>query len=179
MERKEPGVWRANPVQGGNEVQRVHVEPGVPEVRQASQALRAQRATMVPQARLARGDRKGPRAPWDSQDQRAPLDHLERMGCPVTLANEERRDSKGRQAHLVRGEWSALRVPLEKLVPSEREAIPDLLVPLESRVYLGLLARREPRETRAPRDLLVKMAPLGSEDSLEREDFLAQRVQLV
>lgn len=97
-ERKEPGVLRANPVQGGKEVQRVHVALAGQEVRQANQALRAQRAMTVLLARLAREDLKDPRALWASQDQRAPLDHLERTGCPDILASAERRDSKERLA---------------------------------------------------------------------------------
>lgn len=177
--RKEPGVSRANLVQGGNEVQRVHVVLGGQEVLQASQALRAQRATTDLLARLAREDLKDPRAPWASLDRRAPLDHLERTGCPDTLASAERRDSKERQDHLVQEEWSGLRVLPERRAPSVREDILDPQVPPESRGFLALVARREPRETQAPRELLVKTVPPGSEDSPEREVFLAQRVQLV
>jgi len=179
MGRKEPGVLRANLVQGGKEVQRVHVVLGGQEVLQASQALRAQRATTVHLARLAREDLKDPRAPWASLDRRAPLDHLERTGCPDTLANAERRDSKGRRDHLVQEEWLGLRVLQEKRAPSEREDTPDPQGPPESRAFLVLVARREPRETLDPKEPLVKMVPLGFEDSPEREVFLARRVQPV
>lgn len=178
-ERKEPGAWRANPVQGGKEVQRVHEGVGVLEVLQASQALRARRAMMVHLARLAKEDLKDPRAPSGSQDQRAPLDHLERMGCPATLVSEERRDSKERQVHPAQGVSLVLRVPQERPVPSVREATLDPQVHPESRVFPALLAKREPRETPVPKEPQVKTVPLVYEDSQEREVFPARRVQLV
>lgn len=161
MERREPGVWQANQVQGGNEVQRVHVVLGVQEVLLESQGQRAQRAMMVHQARLAREDLKDPRAPWVSQDRRAPLDHLERTGCLVTLASVVRRVSKGRPDHQDLPELLAHRDPLVRLAPSAREDIRDPLALLESRDFLVLLAKRALRETPVPRELLEKMAPLG------------------
>lgn len=133
---------------------------GGQEVLQASQALRAQRATMVLPARLAREDLKDPRAPWDSPDRRAPLDHLERTACPDTLANVERRVSKERRVHLVQEGSSVLRVLLGRPVPSVREATPDLQVHPESRVFQALLARKEPRETPVPRARLGRMVLL-------------------
>lgn len=115
-ERKEAGVLRENPVQGGREVRRGHVGLGVPGVLLESQVLRAHRAMMVHLARPEREDLKDPRDPLASQDRRAPLDHLERMGCPVTLASGGRRVSKVKLVPLVPEVWSALRVQPEKQV---------------------------------------------------------------
>lgn len=156
-EKKEPGVWQANLVQGGKEVQRVHVVLGVQEVQLESQVLRAQRAMMVHQARLAREDLKDPRAQLVSPDQRAPLDHLERMDCPVTLASVVRRVSKERPDHQGLEESWDHRDQRERPDPSVREDTPDPQVLLESRDFLALLVKRVPRETQVLRELLEKM----------------------
>ncbi|KAK6299506.1 hypothetical protein J4Q44_G00295390 [Coregonus suidteri] len=125
------------------------------------------------------GDLKDPRAPSGSQDQKAPLDHLERTGCPATLVREERRDSKERQVHPAQEELLVLRAPQERPVPSVKEVTLDPQVHPESRVFLALLAKREPRETPVPREPPVRTVPLVYEDSQEREVCPARRVQLV
>lgn len=177
--RKEPGAWRANLVQGGSEVQRVHVADVGQEVRQASQALRAHRATMDHQAGLAREDLKDPRVQLVSPDRKAPLDHLERTGCPDTLANVEKRDSKERPALQAQAELWVPRDPLERLVLSAREATLDPQAHLESRVFLVPLARREQRETQDPRERPARTVLRVYEGSPEREVYPAPRVQLV
>jgi len=177
--RKEPGALRANLVQGGSEVQRVHVVDAGREVLQASQALRAHRATMDHQAGLAREDLKDPRARLVSPDRKAPLDHLERTGCPDTLASAERRDSKERRALLAQAEWWDPRDPLERPVLSVREATLDPQAHPESRGFPAPLARREQRETQDPREQPARTVLRDYEDSPEREVYLAPRVQLV
>jgi len=177
--RKEPGALRANLVQGGSEVQRVHGADVGREVRQESQALRAHRVTMDHRAGLAREDLKDPRVQLVSRDQKAPLDHLERTGCPDTLASAEKRDSKERQALQAQAELWVPRDPLERPVPLAREATPDPQARLESRVFPAPLARREQRETQDPRERPVRTVPQVCEDSPEREAYLVPRVQLV
>lgn len=175
MVKKEPGALLENLVQEGREVQRVLVVLEEPEVQQENLVPRAQQAMTVLQARLVREDLKGLRDQWASLDQRAPLDHLERMGCLDTLASVERRVSKEKLVHQAREVLLGLRDPLEKLVLLVREATLDLLVPPESRVFQVLLARREQREILDPRDPLVKTVPPGSVASLEREVYLVPR----
>lgn len=175
MVKKEPGALLVNLVQEGREVQRVPAALEEPEVRQENLVPRAQQAMTVLQARLVREDLKDLRDQWASLDQRAPLDHLERMGCLDTLASVERRVSKEKLVHQAREVLLGLRDLLEKLVPSVREATLDLLAHPESRVFQELLARREPREILDPRDPLVKTAPLASVASLEREVYLVPR----
>lgn len=92
--RKELGVSLASRVQGDNEVQRVHGALGVLEVLLENQVLRAQQETMVLPAHLVKGDLKDHRAQLVSQDQKAPLVLLERMGFPATLDNVVRLVSK-------------------------------------------------------------------------------------
>lgn len=60
-----------------------------------------------------------------------------------------------------------------------REVTLDPLVHPESRVFLALLARREPRVILVPRELLVKTVLLALGASPEKEVFLVQRVQQV
>jgi len=177
--RKEPGAWRANPVQGGSEVQRVHVADAGQGVRQASQALRAHRATMDHQAGLAREDLKDPRAQLVSLDRKAPLDHLERTGCPDTLASAEKRDSKERPALPALVEWWVPRDPLERPALSAREATLDPRARLESRVFPVPLAKREQRETQDPREQPARTVPRACEGSPESEVYPAPRVQRV
>lgn len=155
-ERKEPGVWQENPVQGDKEVQRVHVGVVVLEVQQENQALRAQQAMMAHLVHLVREDPKGPRVLLVSQGQKAPLDHLERTGCPVTLASAERRDSKAKLGHLDQEVLSGLRVQQERLAPLVREDILDPLVLLESKVFQVLLEKKVQREIQVLRAVLEK-----------------------
>jgi len=179
MERKEPGVLQANLVQGVKEVQRGLVGLAELEVQQENQVPRAHQAMTALQVHLAREDLKDPRDQWASPDQRAHLDHLERTGCLDTLASVERQDSKVKLVHQAREVLLGPRDPLEKLAPLVREATPDLLAHLESRVFQGLLAKRERRETLDHRGRPVKTAPLASEAFLEKEVYLVLRVQQV
>lgn len=173
--KKEPGALLANLVQEGREVQRVPVALEEPEVQQENLVRRAQQAMTVLQARLVREGLKDLRDQWASLDQRAPLGHLERMGCLDTQGSVERRVSKEKPVHQAREVLLGLRDLLEKLDPLVREATLDLLAHPESRVFQVLLARREPREILDPRDPLVKMVPLASVASLEREVCLVPR----
>lgn len=145
-ERKEPGELQGNSVQEVKEVQRVPVVHVVPEAQQESQALRAQRETTVRLAHPAREDFKGPRVPLGSQDQKAPLDHLGRMGCPVTLASGERLVSKAKLAHQDLEVLLDHRVQLEKPALMVREDILDPLVPPESKVFQVLVEKKVQRE---------------------------------
>lgn len=177
--RKEPGVLQANLVQEGREVQQVLVGVEEPEVQPGNQVPRAQQATTVLQAHLAKEGLKDLRDQWVSQDQRAPLDHLERMGCPDTLVSVVRRVSKEKLVHQAQEELSAPRDQLERPVLLVREATLDPLAHPESKVFQVLLARREQREILDHRDPLAKTVPLVFEASLEREVYLAPRVQQV
>lgn len=177
--RKEPGVLQENPAQEGKEVQRVLVGLVELEVQQENQVLRAQQATMVLQVRLVREALKDLRDQWVSLDQRAPLDHLERMGCPDTLVSVERPVSKEKLVHQAQEVLSGPRDQLGRLVPLVREATLDPLVHPESRVFQVLLARKEQREILDHRDLLAKMVLLAFEASLEKEVYLAPRAQQV
>lgn len=177
--RKEPGVLQANLVQEGKEVQRVLVGAVEPEVQQENQVPRAQQATTVLQARPVRGGLKDLRAQWASLDQRAPLDHLERMGCPDTLVSAEKQVSKEKLVHQAQEVLSGPRDRLERLVPLVREVTLDPLAHPESRVFQALLARREPRETLDHKDRPAKTVPPASEASLEKEVYLVPRAQQV
>ncbi|KAG9343616.1 hypothetical protein JZ751_013786 [Albula glossodonta] len=124
-ERKEGGVWQANPVHGGREVQRVHVVEEAREVPLENPAPRAPLVMMDLQAGQEREGLKDHRAQWGSQDQRDHLDLLERMDCPVTQDSEERP------------------VQPERQVQSVREVTLAPLVHPESKVYLELLGKKE------------------------------------
>ncbi|GLD55053.1 collagen alpha-1(XI) chain, partial [Lates japonicus] len=173
--RKELGVLQVNLVQEVKEVQRVLVVLEEPEVQQENQVPRAQQATTAPQAHLVREDLKDPRDLWASLDQRAPLDHLERMGCPDTLASVEKRVSKVKLVHQAQEVLSGPRDPLERLVPLVREVTLAPPVLQENRVFQVLLERREQRETLDHKDPPVKTVPLAFEVSQEREVYLVPR----
>lgn len=145
-ERKEPGEWQGNLVQEVKEVRRVPVVHAVSEAQQESQALRAQQATTVHLAHPVREDLKGPRVPLVSQDRRAPLGHLERMGCPVILASGEKLVSKAKLAHQDLEVLLDHRVQQEKPALLVREDILDPLVPPESRVSQVLVEKKVQRE---------------------------------
>lgn len=155
-ERKEPGGWQGNLVQEGKEVRLVPVAHVVPEAQRENQALRAQQATTVHLVHPEREDLKGPRVPLVSQDQRAPLDHLERMGCPVTLVSGEKLVSK---AKLARQDLEVLldhRVQQEKPALLVREDILDPLVPPESKVSQVLVGKKVQREIQVLREVQEK-----------------------
>lgn len=177
--RKEPGALQANLVQEGREVQRVLVGLEEPEVQQENPVPRAQQDMTAPQVVLVREGLKDLRDPWASLDRRAPLDRLERTGCPDTLVSVERRVSKEKLVHQAQEVLLGPRDQLERLVPWVREATLDLPVHPESRVFQVPLAKRERRETLDLRDPPVKMVPPASEASLEKEVYLAPRVQQV
>lgn len=99
MARKEPGVSLANLAPGGKEVPQVLVVVEEPEVRQENPVLRAHQAMTALQDRPVREGLKDHRDQLVSLDQRAPMDHLERMGCPDILVSVERRVSKEKLAH--------------------------------------------------------------------------------
>lgn len=177
--RKEPGALQANLVQEGKEVRRVPVGAEEPEVQQENLVPRAQQATMALQAGLVREGLKDLRDQWASLDQKAPLDHLERTGCPGTLVSVVRRVSKEKLVHQAQEVLSGPRDLLERLVLLVREATLDPLAHLVSRVFQGLLARRERRETLDHRDPPVKTVLPAFEVSLEKEVYLAPRAQQV
>lgn len=177
--RKEPGALQANLVQEDKEVQQVLVGHEEPEVQQESLVPRAQQETMGLQAGLVREGLKDLRDQWASLDQRAPLDHLERTGCPDTLVSVERRVSKEKLVHLVQEVLSGPRDQLERLGPLVREDTLDPQAHPESRVFQVLLAKRELRETLDRKDPPVKTVPPAFEASLEKEVYLAPRVQQV
>ncbi|KAJ8357143.1 hypothetical protein SKAU_G00199370 [Synaphobranchus kaupii] len=160
MGRKEEGAGQAKPVQEGKEVQRVHVAVEAQEVPLGSQVPRALRVMTDHRAAQEKEGLKDPRALSASQDQRDPLDQLERTGCLVTQDNEERPDSKAKLDHLALGEWLDHRVLLERRVPLGREVTQAPLVHLVSRVYLALLGRREQRVIQVLREHLGKMVHL-------------------
>ncbi|KAG7216742.1 hypothetical protein INR49_021125 [Caranx melampygus] len=169
---------RVNLVQEDKEVQRVLVVLVEPEVQQENQVPRAQQATMALQAPPVREDLKDLRDLLASLDQRAPLDHLERMGCPDTLASAEKRVSKEKQVHQAQEVSSAPRDPLERPVPLVREATLDPQVHPESKVSQVLQARRERRVILDHKVPPVKTAPLAFEASPEREVYQVPRVQM-
>lgn len=177
--RKEPGASPAKLVQEGREVQRVLVEVEEPEVQQENPVPRAHQDTTAHQAVPVREGLKDLRDQWASLDQRAPLDHLERTGCPDTLVSVERRVSKEKLVPQAQEVLSGPRVQLERPVPSVREATLDPPVHPESRVFQVLLARRERRETLDLRDPPVKTVPPAFEASLEKEVYLAPRARQV
>lgn len=178
-ERKEPGALLENLVQEAKEVQRVHGEPEEPGVPQENQDLREQQATTALQVHPERGDLKDLRDQWVFPDQKDPLDHQEKMGCPDTLDSVEKQVSKEKRVHLVQEVLSGPRDPLERPVLLVKEVILDPRDHQESRDFQVLEAKREPRETPALRDPPVKTAPLVFEGSPEREVFLVPQVRLV
>lgn len=173
--RREPGALLANPVREGKEVQQVLAELVEPEVQQENLVPRAQQATMVLQAHLVREDLKDHRDQLVSLDQRAPLDHLERMGCLDTLASAERRVSKEKLVHQAQEVLSGPRDLLERLVQLVREATLDPPAHPESKVFQVLVARREPREILDLRDPPVKTVPPVFVASPEREVYPVPR----
>lgn len=96
-----------------------------------------------------------------SPDQRDLLDPQERMVCPDTLDREEKSVSKGRLDLLVDLELSDLRDPQVRPDQWASAATLDPRAPQESRVCLGPLGRREPREILVPAAALARMDPLG------------------
>lgn len=177
--RKAPGASPGNLVQEVKEVQRVHVGPEERGVPQENQDQRERPATMALLVHPGRGDLKDHRGPWVSLDQRDHLGHQERMGCPDTLAREERQVSKERLVHLVLEASLGHRDRLERLARLVREATLDHPDHQESRVCPGLEAKRAPRETQARRDRPEKTVRPVSEVSPESEVFQALRVLLV
>lgn len=171
MERKEAGGWLGKLVQEAKEVQRAPVVHEVQEAQQESQARREQQATTVHLAHPVREALKDPRVLLVSQDQRVPLDHLERMGCPVTLASGERLDSKAKLAHQDLEVLLDHRDRLEKPVQLVKEDILDPLVPPESRVFLALVEKKGQREIQVLRAVQEKTVHQDSEGSLEKEVF--------
>lgn len=154
--RREQGVLRANQDQEDNEDQRA---PEGREDRGARLAKLEQRELQEVTALLVlleRGDCPDLREPMASPDQRDPLDHQERTGCPDTLAKEEKLVSKVKWVHLGLLESLDLRVLQERPAPWVSVAILDPQVHLESRDFLVPQGRRAPRETLDPPEDPVK-----------------------
>lgn len=76
------------------------------------------------------------------------------MDCPVTLDREERQVSKERPDLLDLGVLLGHRALQEKLVLLESEAILDHQGPLESKVFLELLAKKVERVIQALKGLV-------------------------
>lgn len=158
MERKAQEEPLANQVQGGNEVQRVHVVKEVRGEQQESQAPRVTPEGMAPLVPLVNGDHPDLKDPLDFQDRRAPLVRQGKTDFPATQAREVKLVSKERRVPPVLLVLLARRVQLVRLVQWVKEAILDLLVPRASRDYRVWLEKKDQRETPAQQVCLAKMA---------------------
>lgn len=159
MERRAQEEPLANQVQGGNEVQRVHVVKEVQGEQQESQAPRVTLEGMAPLVPLVKGDLPDLKDPLDFQDRRAPLVHQGKTDFPDTPAREVKLVSKERRVPQVLLALLVPRVQLERLVQWVKEAIQDLLVPLASRDYLVWREKKDQRETLAQQVYQAKMDP--------------------
>lgn len=158
MERKVDGAPPANLDQEDSEAQRVLEESAA---REASQANRDQRATLVvmaPQVLRERGVPQALKDPQGFQAQKAPQVHQGKMGCQATPGREVKRVSKARRVLPVLQELSGRRVLLGKLVQWVNVAIQVLQGHQVNRGSLGYLERKEQRGTR---DLLVFLEKMG------------------
>lgn len=126
----------ANQVQGGNEVQRVHVVKEVQGVQQESQAPRVTLEGMAQLVLLVKGDHPDLKDPLDFLDRRAPLVQQGKMDFLATLDREVKLASKEKLAPQVPLVLSARRVQLERPVPWAKEVILGLLDLLVSKVCL-------------------------------------------
>lgn len=109
---------------------------------------------------LVRGDCLDLKEPMVSLDQKDLLGLLGKMDFLDILDREEKLVSKGRWVHLVPLGLLDLRVHLERLAPWESGDIPDPQGPLESRVFLAPLEKKEPKEIQVLLEVLGKMGPL-------------------
>lgn len=116
MERKVHGAWLANRALGVSVVLRVLEVQGVQEVPRGNLVPRARQVVTAPLALLVKEALKDLRVQLDSLDQKALLDHLERMAFRDTLGNVERLDFKARPALLGQGVLLDHRGPLVRLV---------------------------------------------------------------
>lgn len=108
---------------------------------------------------LERGDCLDLKEPTVSQDQKDLLGLQEKMVCPGIQDREEKLVSKGRWVHLGLLVLSDLRVHLERLAPWVSGATPDPQAPLESRVFLVPLEKKELKEIQVPLEVLAKTGP--------------------
>lgn len=106
-----------------------------------------------------RGDCLDLKEPMVSQDQKDLLGLQEKMVCLDILDREEKLVSKGRWVHLGLQVLSDLRVHLERLAPWVSEATLDPQAPLESRVFLVPLEKKELKEIQVLPEVLVKTGP--------------------
>lgn len=116
MERKVHGAWLANRALGVSVVLRVLEVQGVQEVPRGNLVPRARQVVTAPLALLVKEALKDLRVQLDSLDQKALLDHLERMAFRDTLGNVERLDFKARPALLGQGVLLDHRGPPVRLV---------------------------------------------------------------
>lgn len=173
-ERRVAGVPLGSQDHGGSEAQRAHGVREAPGASLGSLVPRATREVMARQALRGNGDPTDPKDPRGFLDLRAPLALRARMDSQDTQDRGERRVSKARPARQAPREWSARRVPLEKLVQWASVATPGLQARLVNRGSRALPGKKGQRVTQVPPASLGKTALQASAASLVIEGFLAQ-----
>ncbi|KAB1280210.1 Collagen alpha-1 chain [Camelus dromedarius] len=173
-ERRAAGAHLGSRDHGDSEAQRAHEGKEAPAASPGSLAPRATLEVTARPALRANGDPTDPKDPQGSLARRAPRAPRARMGSQDTLDRGARRVSKARPALQAPQEWSALRVPRERLVRWVSAATPGRRAPPVNRGSRASPEKRGRRVIQAPPAFLGKTDPQGYVASLGTEGFLAQ-----
>lgn len=170
-ERKVAGARLGRWDHAGSEAQRGREESEAPGASLGSLALRATLEVMARLAPLGSGDPTDPKDPQAFPAQRALQVLQAKMGSQDTLGKEARRVSKARLVPQDPPVWSALRVPMEKLVQWVSVVTQAPQDPLVNKASQAWLEKKGQRVTQALPVFLERMVPRGYVASLEIEGF--------